>query len=278
MTERTTNILTSKEGSDTFSKLSIQVSLNGLSFCVLDTLNHTILAAEQVTFTPALTLHALLKELKSLLHRNDIVEQHFSEVTVIHKNKLFSLVPQPLFDENELPHYLKFNARLMVNDHIAYEEIPHQDIINVYVPYTNVNNYIFDCFGEFEYKHSGTILITALLQQNRTTLAPVCYVQIATGVMEMGVLSDKKLLFYNQFEYNTPEDFLFYLLFSLEQAQVDLTKVQLHLSGKVAVGDFLYKGCCRYIKNVSVGLPNTASYHWKDTDKKCIDFMFLNTL
>lgn len=277
MTERTTNIAPLNED-DAFRKLSIQVSLNGLSFCVLDTLIPKLLAFENVTFKTPATPYALLEALKSLLHQNAVVGKAFSEVTVIHKNPLFSVVPKPLFRESELPNYLKFNAKLMANDHIAHEEIPHQDIVNVYVPYTNVNNYIFDCFGAFEFKHSGTVLITTLLSQSRTATVPVCYVHLAESVMEMAIVSEKKLLLYNQFEYNTPEDFLYYLLFSFEQVHVDVEKVQLQLFGQVAKGDAIYEGCYRYVKNVSVAMPKTASSLWEGVENQGVALTLLSVL
>lgn len=276
MTERTTNIASPKEH-DTFKKLSIQVSLNGLSFCVVDTLIPKLLAFEHVTFTTPSTPYLLLKELKSFLNRNRVMEHDFSEVTVIHKNKLFSLVPKPLFTTAKLPNYLKFNAKLMADDHIVYDEIPHQDIVNVYVPYANINNYIFDCFGEFEFIHSGTVLINTLFNQNRGSVVPVCYVQVAEREMEMAVISEKKLLFYNQFEYKTPEDFLYYVLFSLEQVQVGLEHVRLSLFGHIAEGNVLYEGCSRYIKHVSVFESGSFSSLWKGK-KRCVDFTVLSTL
>jgi hypothetical protein len=258
--------------------LSIQAGLNGLSFCVLDTVSHKILAFERVDFKSQLTPYLMLKELKEKLGKQGEVGHNFSEVMVIHKNNLFGLVPKPLFHKDELPNYLKFNTKIMANDLIAYDEIPNQDIVNVYVPYTNVNNYIFDLFGEFEFKHSGTVLINTLLNQNRTTTEPICYVQVSKGEMEMMVISDKKLLFYNQFEYKTKEDFLYYLLFSLEQLQIDLERVQLKLFGAVEEGDPIYNICYQYIKNVSVFVPSNPSFPLEQLENESIDFSILSSL
>ncbi|RUA18262.1 MAG: DUF3822 domain-containing protein, partial [Flavobacteriia bacterium] len=46
MTEKTIDIEQSKEN-NTHRKLSIQAGLNGLSFCVTDTITHKILAFEK---------------------------------------------------------------------------------------------------------------------------------------------------------------------------------------------------------------------------------------
>ena len=277
MTEKKTSIVQSKEN-NTFKKLSIQVGLNGLSFCVLDTISNKILAFEKVSFKTSSTPYLMLKELKTILNQKSDIGNDFSEVVVIHKNNMFSLVPKPLFNADELPNYLKFNAKIMANDLIAFDEIPNQEMVNVYVPYTNINNYIFDLFGEFEFKHSGTVLINKLLNQARISPDPVCYVQVAEKEMEMMVVSEKKLLFYNQFEFKTKEDFLYYLLFSLEQLQMNPEKIQLKLFGTIEEGDSIYNLCYQYIKQVSVFVPNNPSFPLDELDNEAIDFTILSTL
>jgi hypothetical protein len=277
MTEKTTDITQSKKN-NTFRKLSIQVGLNGLSFCVLDTISKKILAFEKIAFKTPSTPYLMLKELKGMFGQKSKIGNEFSEVVVIHKNNMFSLVPKPLFNTDELPNYLKFNAKIMANDLIAHDEIPNQDIVNVYVPYTNINNYIFDLFGEFEFKHSGTVLINTLLNQNRVSNQPVCYIQVSEKDMEMMVVSEKKLLFYNQFEYKTKEDFLYYLLFSLEQLQMDLTKIQLKLFGSVEEGDGIYELSRNYIEHVSVFIPGNLSFPFEELADETIDFSILSTL
>ncbi|AWX45678.1 hypothetical protein HME9304_02705 [Flagellimonas maritima] len=270
--------ITQTKPNNAFKKLSIQVGLNGLSFCSLDTISNKILASERIHFKTSSTPYLILKELKSILNQGKNIGHDFSEVVVIHKNSLFSLVPKALFNKEELPNYLKFNAKIMANDQIAYDEIANHDIINVYIPFTNVNNYIFDLFGEFEFKHSGTVLIATLLKQSRTIKASICYVQVSEKEMEVVIISEKKLLFYNHFEYKTNEDFLYYLLFSLEQLQLNLENIHLKLFGLVEEDDAIYGLCHRYIKNVSVFIPTNPLFPIEHLESQAIDFTVLNAL
>ena len=131
--------------SDTnFKKLSIQVSLNGLSFCVADTVSHQVLLSDTIIFQEELNPEELLSHLIGLFKKHELEEKSFDEVILIHRNTLFGLVPKPLFDPNTLTDYLKFNTKLFSNDALAFDEVEHEDMVNVYVPYTNVNNYIYD--------------------------------------------------------------------------------------------------------------------------------------
>ena len=70
MTEKTTrNKGVSINDTDSFKNLSIQVSLNGLSFFVLDSITQKVDAFEQINFKVDTTPYLLQKELKKLLEK-----------------------------------------------------------------------------------------------------------------------------------------------------------------------------------------------------------------
>lgn len=262
-----------------FYKLSIQVSLNGLSFCVLDTLGNTILASENIFFKKQCTPYEIQKELQDVFKKNNVTRDRFSEIIVIHRNALFSLVPKSLFNADELPNYLKFNAKILANDHLAYDEIDSYDMVNVYVPFVNINNYIYDLFGEFEFKHSCTVMVESLLNGHTHAKEPVCYVHVAAHQMDITVISDKKLLLYNSFEFVTKEDFIYYLLFTMEQLKLDTEQVQLKLFGAIDEEDDIYKLCYKYVKLVSIFVPSSSlQYPVTDLGSASIDFTVLNAL
>lgn len=268
-----------EESTKDYHKLSIQVGLNGLSFCVLDTIGNRILNSQNIVFGGELAPYDVQKSLIELFDTHGITDMSFSEVVVIHRNNLFSLVPKALFDENELANYLKFNAKILANDHIAYDEIESYDMMNVYVPFVNINNYIYELFGEFEFRHNGTVLIQALLNSHgNNSEQAVCYVHVAENHMEIIVLSQKRLQLYNSFAYTTKEDFIYYLLFSLEQLKLASETVKLRLFGQIDEGDEYYSICAEYVKNISIFVPASTSYQWEEADEETIDFAVLNAL
>lgn len=268
----------SAEGANDFHKLSIQVSLNGLSFCILDTISNSIIASKQRHFGKELTPYQLQKELQEMLREYRVTDYGYSNVVVIHKNSLFSLVPKDLFDENELANYLKFNVKILTNDLMAYDEIEQQDVVNVYVPFMNINNYIYDLFGAFDYLHNGTVLIQALLQGNTESREPICYVHAGEEQMDITVLENKKLVFFNSFPFETREDFVYYLLFTLEQLGLDPETIKVRLFGNIEEGDPYYDICYQYIQNVSLFYPSQTVYSHASDEEANIDFAVLNAL
>ena len=263
---------------DTFNKLSIQVSLNGLSFCVADTLRNTILTSGQLDFGKELSPYEVQKELKDLLGEYGVLEMDIAEMVVVHHNSLFNLVPKDLFDSNELANYLKFNAKILVNDLIEYDEIDGHDIVNVYVPYVNINNYLFDHFGEFEFVHSGTVLLQSLLKSAGTVSEPVCFVHVGHRQMDMVVLSRKQLYLYNSFQFDTKEDFIYYILFTLEQLDIDPETIPLRLFGHISEGDEIYNICYEFIRHISIFVQDSAYTTTEDLNAESLDFAVLNAI
>ncbi|MDH3699394.1 MAG: DUF3822 family protein [Flavobacteriaceae bacterium] len=263
-------------GLDKIHKLSIQVSLNGLSFCILDTISNSIVLSKQIAFKKDLSPYEIQRELKELLREYRVTDYGYSDVVVIHRNTLFSLVPKSLFDENELANYMKFNIKILANDMMAYDEIDLPELVNVYVPFMNINNYVYDLFGEFDFLHNGTVLIQALLQSHSDSKSPVCYVHVADDQMDITVLEHKKLKFYNSFYFDTKEDFIYYLLFTLEQLGLDPAQVGVRLFGSVKEGDELYDICYEYVSNTGLFYPSNEIYGSGESNDESIDFTVLN--
>ncbi len=277
MTREETNNLT-EIPADKFNKLSIQVSLNGLSFCIADTIRKTVISAEHLGFGKELSPFEVHRELKEMLRNRDIPLSSVNEVSVVHRNNIFSLVPRALFKEEELPNYLKFNTKILANDYIAYDELNSLEMVNVYVPFMNINNYIFEHFGEFIYKHNGTVLLESLMNTMENRAESICYVCVGLNQMDVVIFSEKRVLFYNSFHFRTREDFIYYILFTLEQLKLDPAELKVRLFGDVEEGDEIYNLCYQYIQHLSIFVPdyqyNTDELH----DSAKTDFILLSSL
>ncbi|TVZ59828.1 uncharacterized protein DUF3822 [Flavobacteriaceae bacterium MAR_2010_105] len=232
--------------------LSIQISLSGLSFCILNKKNNSVGFLKSVTFPKKQTPYTVLEQLKTVLNTNTIFEQPFDEVQLIHENELSSIVPKPLFDENNVADYLKFNAKILNTDFVAFDEITDHNSVVVFVPYVNINNYIFDRFGEFIYKHASSILVKTILDKEVGSNDTKFYVHIGNDHFEIIVIKKGHLVFYNTFEYLSKEDFIYFILFTLEQLQLDPETVQIKLLGSIKKDDELYEIAYKYVRHVDI--------------------------
>jgi hypothetical protein len=127
----------------------------------------------------------------------------------------------------------------------------------------NINNFFIDQFGTFDYKHATTILVSKLLIGSKNNPEKKVVVHINSGHFEIIVVQNQKLLFFNSFEYTTPEDFLYYILFTAEQLDLNPEEFPLELIGKIDTESEYYQLAYKYIRNVS--LLNVSELQAKNT-------------
>ena len=123
--------------------LSIQVSLNGLSFCITNS-DSEIISLYQKKFIIRLNPKQVLEKIKYLFDHNTDLNKKFDSIQVIYQNELNTIIPKTLFNEDVIKDYLKYNIKVLENDYVTYYDLHQHDIVNIYIPYTNINNFFFE--------------------------------------------------------------------------------------------------------------------------------------
>ena len=237
-------------------ELSIQLSLSGLSFCILNKDSNTIIEVKELRFEKRLNPFEVLDELKVLFENESTLNNSFTNVTIVHNNDLSTLVPEELFNKNHVADYLKFNSKILKSDFIAYDSILENSSINVYVPYININNYIYDKFGTFIFKHISSVLIESILRIEKASTTPKVYIHVSLNHFEIIIIKEGKLELYNTFVYNSKEDFIYYILFTAEQLNLNPETLNLVFIGDITEDDEIYNIAYKYIRNISFGNRN----------------------
>ena len=247
-------------------ELSIQISFNGLSFCILNLDSNTITNLKHFNFDKKLSPFDALDVLKSKFEEENLLNESFKNIYVSHVNELSTLVPKPLFKEDCLADYLKFNSKILKSDFITYDAISSNDSVNVYVPYVNINNYIYDKFGAFTFKHFSTVLIEQILLIEKNAEHLKVYAHIDSNHFEIVIVNKGVLQLYNTFEYTNSEDFIYYLLFTAEQLKLNPETFNLVLIGDVDKESSIYSTAYKYIRHVSFG-NRFDNYNFEVTPK-----------
>ena len=232
------------------NKLSIQFSLDGFSFSVYNIISKKEVYFREYEFENSqVTPENLLLKIKDIFNTDTQLQNDFSSVLVIHQNNLSVLVPNRYFNEKELASYLNFNVKKLTIDYVAFDHLKALESKNIYIPYVNINNYLFQNFGEFEYKHHSTVLIEKLLN-SKNNIEKTMFVNVSKNSLDIVVLENNQLILFNTFSYNTKEDFIYYILFVAEQLNLNVNEFSLYFTGKVNIEDAIYKITYKYIKNV----------------------------
>lgn len=265
MTKRFNNII-HKSVEDTDLKetyLSIQIYLDGFSFCVYNPLSNKHIAFQRFDFSEKLkTPENLLREFELTFEKNDLLKQSYKKITVIHQNELVTIVPNEYFSEDHLKDYLKRSVKVLPIDYISYDELTSIDASIVYIPFVNINNFLFQKFGEFDFYHCSTLLIETLKakQKEDKKESATAYVNVNQNTFEVVIFQKEELILYNTFQFQAAEDFIYYILFVLEQLQLDPNNIFVTLLGDIEKESELYKITYTYIRNIVFGALENPTY------------------
>ncbi len=243
----------SSEGINVFpstKKLSVQVSLNGLSFSVLNMEANRLDSAGSYEFPRELNEESVEREIALIMDQFGLASESFDQIQLICQTGHFALVPEPLFDEASVPHYLKLNARLDNEAWPRFDRVAGAGLVNVYQGYPKLERWIEERFDGVGYRHSGSVLIETFLKQPHWDNRPHCFVRVGSRNMEIVLIKNQALLAYNQFSFSNSEDFLYYLLMFMEQSDVEPEEADVILFGKVSEDHPLFRTVYRYVRNL----------------------------
>ncbi|QMU65306.1 MAG: DUF3822 family protein [Flavobacteriaceae bacterium] len=231
----------------TSKNLSIQFSLDGFSFSISNQ-HDEIYLLKEYSFRETVSIAVCLNKIVTTFKTEKELQSDFKNVSVIHQNYLNTLVPDSLFDTNELKSYLKFTVKILATDRIDSDSISKTRVKNVYIPYININNFLFQNFGPFEFKHHMTVLIEKLLLKNNGFRF---YIHVSKHHVDIIVIEGISLIFANSFEYHSKEDFIYYILFVAEQLKLNPEKLKVILLGEIENESDLFSIVYKYIREVS---------------------------
>ncbi len=255
------------------TNLLIKLGSYNLSLILSDTKGNIIQYISE-KFEEKVEPKKLSEKLDLVINKSEIINSNVIKVKLIVLNKLSSLVPLNLFQEELSLEYLKFNSKLIDGDFAAHDLIDEIEAVNVFLPFVNVNNYLLEKFGSFNYYHYSTILIKKLIKYDSSKEISI-YANIQSNNFHVIILKNKKLIYYNIFDFKEKEDILYFLLFVLKQNKIDQNKHKLSMLGKIKKESETYLLLTKFINNIEILNPKEEITRKKIEKYSEIDYVII---
>lgn len=233
----------------TYKKLCFEVANSHLSFCVVDMISNKIVTYKSYAINPK---NVLEEELWKVFVENPILEAKYDDVVVLHNSNLNTFVPSSLFDPNYLGSYLQYNSKVFETDYFAFDYLDTYDLNNVFIPHTAINNYLLDHYDTFDYKNCNSIFVKKALDFSKNNDTKQVWVHFQEDRFEIAVTKNTNLLLFNTFTYNSLEDFIYFLLFTYEQLQLNPEIIPVQFLGAILEESDAFKIAYKYIRNCSL--------------------------
>ena len=234
-----------------YRKLILRVSPAGFSYCAVDTADSKIVTVSDIAFESGAN-GKVDEQYREAFSKDPELARVYDEVQVLHDSDLNTFVPQPLFDPEYLGSYLQYNTKVFETDYFEYDELPKYGMNNVYIPWVNINNFLIDHFGPFTYRNANTVLVEKIMDLSRNSSQRVMYVHFSGARFEIVVVDNQKLLLFNSFSHRAKEDFLYYVLFTAEQLNLNPETFPLRLLGNIDGESDYFKIAYRYVRDVQL--------------------------
>ena len=229
--------------------MTIQLALGGFSFAILDTSNRSIVGLEFYQSGTLLDSVELFGGIIKALEANDLSQRKFSSVTFIVDDRINTLVPKALFDEEASASYLDFSFNTQEAYKILTDEIAESGCVNVYALPMSLYSKLSGRWPEARFIHASTVFVRSIVGTASNSIHNVL-IQVRSRNFDLAITENGKLRFFNNFRFNTKEDFVYFLLFAFEQQQLSGLEVPVRFSGLIQSASDIIELCDRYISDI----------------------------
>lgn len=223
--------------------LTIQISLGGFSFVLHDTGLRQMVAlhAYNNIDSPSCVMPAL----KEFCTDNDIDIIDLKSFVCVVDDANYAIVPTPLFEKGKEKTYLDF-CRENKDGLVLSEHVEAADCEVVFGMDKDFSDTLRDMSVHPSIRHSAAIIIEKIIPQNQGLKL---YANVRQKDFDIMVARDGKMLFYNSFNFDSTDDFVYYVVAVMRRFG-SVEELELQLAGMVMPESEVCSLLKRYVRNV----------------------------
>jgi len=230
--------------------LSLQFGKRGLAYTIFNP------DAKKYTIFDAYTYNDLdLNEdvgvvFEQLFAEKKWLEQRFQKVFFILDHAVTTLMPPPLFMEENVRQYLTFNHPDEVPQLACFNILKNTHVVDVFGIPETIDELVRKTWPNAQYLHCSSVIIESLSINYKNKIGlNTLFLNLRDEGFDLVYFKNKKLHFYNFFRFHTKEDFIYFLLSAIEELELNPEEVELVLSGNIDKSSILYEMIFRYIRS-----------------------------
>ena len=221
--------------------LSIEISETSITYAVLEVSAIRYLVLENFKTNDRVDLLVLLGK------------YIWKSVSIAYNSKYVTLIPEEHFESNDQKKILQFNFSDNIGNSIAHHHILNTTIVGVFQFPESLETQVKQQFPTATFLHTAISTLQHLLVHEIGQAKCTTHLNVGEGLMEIIILKEGELIFHNHFDYQAPEDILYYQLFVFQQLEINPHQTDLIVYGKVTENDAIHTLLVKYIKEINFG-------------------------
>ena len=224
------------------------------TYCILDAARQKVVVLKEYRIIPKTKEGLATHFIEQVLEQDEALSSLTAEkiIFAVHTN-CSAIVPSPLFSKSKAKEILSLTCQLQSDSRVYDDLIKLADAHHIYAVPENFLKETGTHFKELNLFNANTAFIESQLMLNKHREEAIVAVNVRSGSFDVVITQGSELLFSNIFNYETSEDFIYYLLFTLEQLELnpDITAVRFY--GDIDKLSSAWMVSKKYIRNVSFG-------------------------
>ena len=240
--------------------LTMQVSADDLSYCLLDTIRNKYILLR--SYDAEDNKYFTSENLSAIISKDDFLNRKYHSIIMVHSSPKFTLVPAPLFDPAKKEEYFTLNHNPEENQVILTSKITEPDTYIVYSLSRHIAEVTGRMFPSATSFHHTKPLLNQALREAKHTSGNFVQVHISGEFFNLFIFDDGNLKFSNTFSYRNVSDILYYVLNTYKSLNIN-NETPVHFSGMTEKHDDIYSAFAIYLKHIKFTIPSgnfTFSY------------------
>ncbi len=236
--------------------LSCEISDSSFFCKVVEPLDNEAIITEKYKFPIQKEPISTTGYLASIYEKHDFLKSlKWKSVEIIIDNQSFTLIPLDLFKKEYTPRYLQLAKGIQLTDEEEIHTYTHEDlgIVNVYCSDRELYNWLSDTYPlvEMNFKHKTSQLIEFGVV---TSKAQTAFLHFGNQYFTMVITANGTLKFCNRFAYKTSQDLVYYVLFTMNELEIEPDEIILRLNGDISESSTDFELLNQYLPNVKINL------------------------
>ena len=234
-------------------KLSIQVSLDGFYFSILDNLRNKFVLLR--SFEPDDDKKFSVDDISAICSKDDFLNRQYALVNLILPTGRSTIVPAQLYDPAARDDYFGFNNITDDNQIIRVNKLQYPDSYLVFAAEKELYHFICDRFPGTEPIHNLKPFLHHLLTGRHATSDNHLHLHVEHDYINIVYLTHGELKLCNTFEYRNTSDLMYYLLYVAKKSEMQ-SNITLNVSGATVRFDEIWTGLSEYISKIKYSTPS----------------------
>jgi hypothetical protein len=255
--------------------ISIQVGLDGFSFCILDTIRKKYIVLKHIPLIVG-KLSFLAKKVETIFDQEEKLNASYRSVSVTYSTNKATLLPKEYSDSRIYDAIAALTNESVRNEEIGVNDLPgfNQQLVFIYPK--ELMTLLNRKFTEFRFKHKSVSLLASAVNQ-RDEKKNTLLINFENKYVRMIAIKDAQVALYNCFYFKNESDFLYYTLNICHTLQIDPERDELLIGGYVADDSSYIRQLKKYVSNVNFLKPS-ADFRYSGTFDKIQKHQFVSLL